>query len=127
MSTKEYKNEAVIQYHSIKNRIPLEKTCQLFKELIDFLNSCSVSDDRKRPTREVDKLWHTFILHTEAYTQYCAEHYGKYIHHRPDPTGKLNLAGEYADCQDGSDAEEMFADCNAGGSAKSTADCSAVK
>jgi hypothetical protein len=127
MSRKEYTNEEVIQYHSLKYSIPLEKINQLFKELIDFLNACSVSVTNKRPTREVDKLWHSFILHTEAYTQYCARYYGKYIHHRPDPVTKLKMAGGHADCQDGSDAEGLFADCDAGGSARNNADCSAVK
>jgi hypothetical protein len=31
----------------------------------------------------LDHAWHELILHTEYYTQYCDENFGRYLHHRP--------------------------------------------
>lgn len=35
------------------------------------------------PSKAADALWHTFILDTKAYTQFCHEAFGKYFHHIP--------------------------------------------
>ncbi|MEY4581002.1 MAG: hypothetical protein RL701_5705, partial [Pseudomonadota bacterium] len=31
----------------------------------------------------VDEMWHTFVLFTEAYTQFCHRYFGRYLHHMP--------------------------------------------
>jgi hypothetical protein len=31
----------------------------------------------------VDEVWHTFILFTEDYAAFCADVFGRFIHHRP--------------------------------------------
>jgi hypothetical protein len=31
----------------------------------------------------VDEMWHTFILFTEAYSAFCHEYFGRFIHHAP--------------------------------------------
>lgn len=35
------------------------------------------------PSKLIDLVWHQFILHTELYSQFCINHFGRYIHHRP--------------------------------------------
>lgn len=35
------------------------------------------------PSVAVDYGWHTFILHTQAYSRFCDEIAGQYIHHNP--------------------------------------------
>ena len=35
------------------------------------------------PPEPIDVAWHHFILFTSAYTQFCVENFGRYIHHRP--------------------------------------------
>lgn len=32
---------------------------------------------------EVDNLWHTFLLFTKEYQQFCDDMFGKFIHHDP--------------------------------------------
>ena len=34
-------------------------------------------------SRDVDNLWHTFILFTKEYSDFCQKHYGRYLHHVP--------------------------------------------
>lgn len=36
------------------------------------------------PSRAVDEAWHEFILDTRAYTRFCEEAFGEYLHHTPD-------------------------------------------
>jgi hypothetical protein len=35
------------------------------------------------PTVPVDPAWHAFMLRSQAYADFCAEHAGRYIHHGP--------------------------------------------
>lgn len=45
------------------------------------------------PSTPVANLWHTFILFTMLYTEFCASVTGGYIHHTP-PEAKLRPATE---------------------------------
>lgn len=36
------------------------------------------------PSRAVDEAWHEFILDTRAYTSFCEDAFGEYLHHTPD-------------------------------------------
>ena len=38
----------------------------------------------------LDEVWHTFILYTKDYSQFCLEYFGRYIHHAP--TTRQDLA-----------------------------------
>lgn len=41
------------------------------------------------PSHIVDIGWHTFILYTVAYTEYCQKAFGRYIHHTPNMGDKV--------------------------------------
>ena len=34
--------------------------------------------------RDIDNMWHTFILYTQDYTEFCRRYFGEYLHHQPD-------------------------------------------
>jgi hypothetical protein len=34
--------------------------------------------------REVDNMWHNFILYTKDYHEFCQRFFGEYLHHQPD-------------------------------------------
>jgi hypothetical protein len=36
------------------------------------------------PPRQVDELWHIFILNTPKYRRFCDEAYGEYLDHEPE-------------------------------------------
>jgi hypothetical protein len=40
------------------------------------------------PMRALDEMWHAFILHTRNYAQFCATHFGRFIHHDPETRGR---------------------------------------
>lgn len=37
-----------------------------------------------RSMREIDEMWHEFILFTEDYTHFCQKYFGTYMHHAPN-------------------------------------------
>lgn len=39
---------------------------------------------------EIDDMWHTFILFTREYTDFCNHYFGHYIHHAPTPIAEQN-------------------------------------
>ncbi|OII60967.1 hypothetical protein BJP40_08270 [Streptomyces sp. CC53] len=62
------------------------------------------SGDTMSPSKVVDPGWHTFMLHSEEYADWCNEHFGYFLHHRPsaavrtkglmaDVVGKIKAAG----------------------------------
>lgn len=36
------------------------------------------------PSQQVDPGWHTLILHTDWYANWCQEQFGYFLHHRPN-------------------------------------------
>jgi hypothetical protein len=34
--------------------------------------------------KEIDDMWHTFILFTKEYMTFCNTHFGRFIHHAPN-------------------------------------------
>lgn len=53
--------------------------------LRQFFMACNRSRGRfvAMPSRAVDAMWHEFILHTQAYRDWCALALGGFLHHTP--------------------------------------------
>jgi hypothetical protein len=34
--------------------------------------------------REIDHMWHIFLLYTRDYMDFCERYFGEYLHHQPD-------------------------------------------
>jgi hypothetical protein len=45
------------------------------------------------PSKAVDIGWHTFILHTVEYTEFCERIAGRYLHHVPDEEEEQEAPG----------------------------------
>jgi hypothetical protein len=54
------------------------------EELKKFLYICAVEDDKPIAMISpiVDEAWHTFILFTEEYENFCRNIVGRFLHHR---------------------------------------------
>ena len=46
----------------------------------DFPSQCFMP----RSMREIDEMWHEFILFTKDYSDFCAKYFGEYMHHLPN-------------------------------------------
>ena len=53
--------------------------------LRQFFLACRRSPRRfiAMPSRAVDSMWHEFILHTQAYRDWCQFALGRFLHHTP--------------------------------------------
>lgn len=95
-----YSNERVIRAYRQNcpnNKLPAE---QALREILKYLwlvcrhrHDLLDNPDNERlhfrcvmlfSMREIDAMWHEFILHTRDYMDFCQEYFGEYLHHQPD-------------------------------------------
>jgi hypothetical protein len=62
---------------------------RILDQTLAFLETCATSTEPIGPSELVDIGWHTFILYTHEYAEFCYRIAGRFIHHVPDdgPTG----------------------------------------
>ncbi|NSC22953.1 hypothetical protein FM076_17990 [Streptomyces albus subsp. chlorinus] len=53
-------------------------------QMLAFLAAGTQTAEPLSPSPIVDEFWHAFILHTEAYAEFCDQTFGRFIHHRPE-------------------------------------------
>lgn len=58
-------------HHNEKTRSPSDKDLDFF-----FI----MDDDM----REIDHMWHIFLLYTKDYQEFCQKYFGEFLHHQPD-------------------------------------------
>jgi hypothetical protein len=57
---------------------------RIMAEALAFLKVCALNPGAGlSPAWAVDIGWHTFILHTREYTEFCERVAGRFIHHAP--------------------------------------------
>lgn len=66
---------------------------QAMEQGLAFLLRCATSTEPLSPTETEDIGWHTFILYTRAYAQWCEQHAGRFIHHEPLDQGCIDDGG----------------------------------
>ena len=77
----------LVERLQLKEGLSLDQAQQAFDDAKQFLYLCG----RRRPDgsqpmvppEPIDMAWHHFILFTDAYTEFCDRHIGRYVHHRP--------------------------------------------
>ena len=67
----------LMKYLWLSQKLFIEKSNNAEQALLDFQATVFSS------MKEIDDMWHTFILFTKDYTSFCQEYYGKYLHHQP--------------------------------------------
>ena len=69
---------------------------EIFVDLLAFLFLSARSADLEDRTvvvamypeiLKLDQMWHSFILHTRDYTDFCLRHFGFFLHHEPAAPG----------------------------------------
>lgn len=76
--------------HIVKHeRIERPTAERIMADSLAFLKACA---DHPRaalsPSKAVDIGWHTFILHTREYAEFCQRVAGRFIQHRPTGPGE---------------------------------------
>lgn len=76
--------------------VPLEESSIIFQDMLRFLwmaqNQERLDLDKSVFSIDpaivvIDEMWHTFILHTRVYMNFCMANFGTFLHHDPHPKG----------------------------------------
>ncbi|MBA2652511.1 MAG: hypothetical protein H0U73_09635 [Tatlockia sp.] len=73
LSPKEAFNE-LMKFLWLLQKHGAEKALSPENEQLDFV--CGIPE-------EIDDMWHTFLLFTKEYMEFCTESFGEFIHHAP--------------------------------------------
>ncbi|WFE44758.1 hypothetical protein [Verrucosispora sp. WMMD1129] len=66
---------------------------RILDQALAFLGTCATATGPLGPSDLVDIGWHTFILHTREYADFCQRIAGRFIHHQPEPTSEEPPSG----------------------------------
>jgi hypothetical protein len=71
--------------------LPVELATRIMDQALAFLGACARDHDQPlAPSELVDIGWHTFVLYTRDYAEFCRQVAGRFLHHTPtdedDPT-----------------------------------------
>jgi hypothetical protein len=78
-----YENEKLILRYMMDYDSSRELAEQCFIELKRFLVVCAVKSGYKVTSQPIDSMWHTFLLFTKQYKEFCEEYLGRFINHEP--------------------------------------------
>lgn len=68
---------------------------RVMNEALGFLQLCSKEPDNSYgPSETVDIGWHTFILYTREYAEFCNRVAGHFIHHAPTDVPGMDYTAE---------------------------------
>lgn len=96
----QYEHPMVVRSYVRTHGASEEKAGQLFQDMLLYLwiahkhsleRRESPQEDRlnfsfvmHQEMRDIDNMWHNFILYTKDYTEFCHRYFDTYLHHEPD-------------------------------------------
>ncbi|WP_414943115.1 glycine-rich domain-containing protein [Amycolatopsis sp. cmx-11-32] len=67
-----------------EHSIDYGQAAAIMDQALAFLGTCAVTTERLSPSAQVDIGWHTFILYTRHYREFCDRAAGRFIDHEPN-------------------------------------------
>jgi hypothetical protein len=61
----------------------LEDAAERFESLKQFMTVCAIKPGIKVASDEIDQMWHTFLLFTIQYRDFCENWLGFFVEHEP--------------------------------------------
>lgn len=93
-----YRNDDVVHRFADDQGLSFEDANEIFTETKRWLWLCAKKGQEVKEGRAeffaiplfdeayaIDLMWHTFILFTQDYFDFCETYFGGYIHHQPKP------------------------------------------
>lgn len=81
-----YENPRVVKRFAEDHGVSLAEAERRFTELKKFLIAAAVKPGPKVTSEPVDSMWHSFVLHSRDYEQFCRGLLGRFIYHQPFET-----------------------------------------
>lgn len=91
---KSYQNPEMVSRFATRHGVSELTAQELFEECKMFLAVCGVSTEPCSPSKEIDEMWHHFILHTKDYADFCERFIGRFLHHNPTETPNKGNMGD---------------------------------
>lgn len=84
-----YPMDHVVARYADDEDISVDVATEHERELKRFLALCAANGGKRYGMRgPIDHLWHTFIMFTKDYADFCDSVAGRFIHHVPEPKGQ---------------------------------------
>jgi hypothetical protein len=92
--TLRYENDEVVHRYAVDHGVTKDDAEEIFLETKRWLWLCA-TEMAAKPGQKVDRIpllsearvldlmWHTFLLFTRDYMEFCHTHFGFYLHHQP--------------------------------------------
>ncbi|MEW6167389.1 MAG: hypothetical protein AB1651_06795 [Pseudomonadota bacterium] len=100
-----YRNDNVLDSFCESFEVSREDAEDIFRETLRFLwlstnYRAEFLQSIDRPILIIDEMWHTFILFTKEYHEFCSRMFGHYMHHTPTTVSeKKRLRSEMNDAR----------------------------
>lgn len=110
-----YRNDRVLLLYEQNRPDHTLRAAQAFPEVLKYLwlTMTHAKEHRERPTdptlprrclmlrsmREIDDMWHEFILFTRDYNDFCMQYFGEFVHHLPNVFDNLPMTDENTDAE----------------------------
>ena len=69
-----------------------EKAAQYYRNYLTL--ALKYPDKTLPPSKDIDEVWHTHVLHTEQYAADCDAIFGKFMHHIPAESPPFKKGGQ---------------------------------
>jgi len=80
-----YENPEIVGRIARESNLTLLEAQKIFTNTLRFLVLCGTWKGALAPTASIDIGWHTFLLFTREYREYCQAEFGRFIDHVPTP------------------------------------------
>lgn len=83
-----FKCEDVLDGFQKSFNVERDEAERIFNEMLKWMWFCTCPKTQESraidtPLLIIDEMWHTFILYTKDYFQFCNHFFGHYMHHAP--------------------------------------------
>jgi hypothetical protein len=81
----QYPIDEIIARYAAEQDVPLDVAQEHAREVKRFLVLCALNPHRNYGMRgPIDEFWHTFVIFSAKYMEFCNRISGRYIHHFPN-------------------------------------------
>jgi hypothetical protein len=78
-----YRHERLLQRYMSDNSTTRERAEQAFTAFKQFMVVCAIKPGLKITSEPIDQMWHSFLLFTKDYKEFCDTYLGRFINHAP--------------------------------------------
>lgn len=84
-----YHHPGVIRRYAKEQQVSREEAEEVFRETLKWLYLCAagIREDfgcaMTPDIAKLDEMWHTFLMFTQDYAEFCDRYFGFFVHHHP--------------------------------------------